>query len=274
MHSTVRTLALALLLLAGCGGGGLVADDAGTAGTDAFVERDAFTAVDTGVDAATVDSGPRDVGTRDSAAPADAGPILPDRDAGDPFGDAGPAGPPAWVPLEVLTDGSECDPLVACGGDIVGTWDVSGGCVEVPVPEELMMCPTASLTAVGMARGRVTFDGTTAVRAAQSEVIVSVFVPGLCAAFVGGCDAIETMIQGMFPDAACRESATADCDCDIRQGIVIDDTDGYTIEGFQIVSATLGKRWDYCVGTDGTMRYRDVSPSGTIEPGIITLTER
>ncbi len=54
---------------------------------------------------------------------------------------------------------------------------------------------------------------------------------------------------------------------------VIDDADGYAIEGNQIVSATLMKRWDYCVSGDA-LRYRDVSSSGELEPGIIELGRR
>lgn len=268
-------ISLSSIVVSGCGGPSGGSEDAG-GGTDAFVLReDAASPVDAAeVDAGVDAGGPRDAGMRDAAPPSDAGPILPDRDAGDPFGDAGPDGPPEWASLDVLTDGSECDPLVACGGDEVGTWDVSGGCIAVPVPAELMMCPGATLTATGMARGRVTFTGSTAVRTAQSEVIVSVFIPGLCAAFAGGCPAIETMLQTNFPDSACRENDTSDCLCEIRQSNVIDDADGYTIEGNQIVSATLGKRWDYCVEADGTLRYQDVSTTDPVEPGIIELTSR
>ncbi len=253
---TTLLLALAIVLLPGCGGATTSADDAATL-ADAAAD-------DTG--------GPIDAGAPDAAPEGDAGPILPDRDAGNPFGDAGPDGPPDWVPLDVRTDGTSCTPLVACGGDEIGTWDVGGGCVELPVPADLMRCPGATFTATGMARGRVTFDGTTAVRTAQSEVIASVFIPGLCATFAGGCSAIETMLQGAFPDAACRASATSDCLCEIRQSNVIDDGDAYAIEGNQIVSAVLGKRWDYCVEPDGTLRYQDVSSADPVEPGIIALS--
>ena len=203
----------------------------------------------------------------------DAGPILPPRDAGDPFGDAGPLGPPSWTDLDVLDEGM-CEPLVACGGDETGTWDVGGGCIEVPVPEQLMRCPGAAVTRrAGRARGRVTFASGVADRTAQWEVEVELFVPSFCASFVGGCDAITSTLRGVVPDSACRAEGEGDCRCAARQSGSIDDGDAYRIEANQIVSITSGKRWDYCV-EDTRLRYRDVSAEGMLEPGIITLEQR
>lgn len=225
----------------------------GAAQLDAYAPDDAFT-------------------RRDASRTDDGGPILPPLDAGDPFGDAGALGPPAWVDLEVLYDGTMCPALEPCGGDVVGTWDVRGGCVEVPVPMELMRCPGAGVTrATGRARGRVTFDGSTAHRIAQSEVIVDIFVPGLCASFVGGCAAIESQIRMRIDDARCVEDR-ADCVCSIRRVQTIDEADGYRIEGSQIVSATTGTRWDYCVEGD-VLRYEEVTAGSTPAP-IIELGRR
>lgn len=226
---------------------------------------DASEAVDTGIDAPSTP----DAGSDAGAVMGMDGSILPPYDASDPFGDTGTAGPPAWVEIDVLTDGSTCPALTACGGDEVGTWDVTGGCIELPVGMELDRCPGATLSAVGRARGRVTFTGTVADRVAQSEITASVFVPTLCASFIGGCDAIEGLIAMQIPDVACV-TAPAGCNCEGRVVNTIDDADGYVIEGNEIVSATLMKRWEYCVDGDA-MRYRDVSGSGTLEPGIIDL---
>ena len=234
--------------------------------------------VDTGP-AMGLDSGPRptpDAGPRSDSGPAGGmdGSILPPIDGGDPFGDAGALGPPEWSDLTILVDGTMCPVLEACGGDEVGTWDVSGGCFEVPPPMMLMRCPGAELrNARGRARGRVAFDGAFAHRVAQSEVSVQAYIPSLCAAFVGGCPTVEMQLRMSFPDSACVEDAAGDCLCEIRQTNVIDQRDAYTIEMNQIVGTSTGKRWDYCVeGT--TLRYRDVSPMGMREPGTIELTRR
>jgi hypothetical protein len=215
-----------------------------------------------------VDMGARDLG-------ADAGPVLPPLDAGMPFGDAGMLGEPAWVDLTVLTDGTSCPDLVPCGGDVLGTWDVTGGCFAAPLPRELMMCPGARVAGSGRARGRVTFADGIARRLAQTEVTVTAFIPAFCATVAGGCMAIEDLARSRAGGAevACRTVGRGDCDCAIRQVQLIDDGDLYTTMGNQIVSTTSGKRWDYCVSGE-SMRYEDVSPSGAREPGVVSLGRR
>lgn len=273
MRARTALTSLALVLsLAACGDdeSPTLALDAGPSGIDAGTTPE----VDAGSEP-EVDAGPAPM---DAGAPLDAGArsdgsILPPSDAGgdELFGDAGALGPPAWVPIDVLTEGT-CDALEACGGDEVGTWDVSGGCVEVPVPEDLMRCPGAAFTrAEGRARGRVTFTGTTAVRLGQSEVEVEVFLPSLCASFIGGCAALETMIRMATPDSACVTEGTGDCRCVVRQASTIDESGAYTIEGDSIVAPP--KRWDYCV-EGSTLTYEDVSETGEREPGTLELTRR
>ena len=287
MKASTLGWAISLLLLplgsAGCGD-----DDGPPSGVDAGVDagvvpRDAGAGP---VDGATDAGGPgidAGGGMLDAGPPRDAGvvmrddgSILPSYDAGDPFGDAGALGPPAWVSLDVHADGTMCTALVACGGDEVGTWDVSGGCIEIPVPMEIMMCPGAMVTsATGRARGRVTFPGSgmLATRTAQAEVQATIFVPSFCAGLIGGCPALEGLIQMRVPDSACVTTAAGDCNCAARQTTTIDDMDAYTTTATQIVGTTSGKHWDYCVaGT--TLRYHDVSTSGMVEPGIIELTRR
>lgn len=267
---------LSLSLLAGCGGGTAVEDaglDAGSsADPDAFVAPadDAFVAPADDAFVATDDA----PAMADAPSTSDSGSILPTYDGGDPFHDDGGLGDPAWVTVDVLTDGSTCPPLTACGGDVVGTWDVSGGCFELPLEDMLSLCSGAAVTRrEGQARGRVTFDGAFAHRVAQAEVVVEVFVPRICATLIGGCPAIETMIRDRVPDSVCVTEA-GDCRCAVRQINSIDDADGYTIEGNQIVSASLGRRWDYCIEGDA-LRYEDVTPGASSrEPGIIDLTRR
>ncbi len=242
---------------------------------DAFTPpSDAFVGADAGTDAASlVDTGVvLPDGGHDAGPPHDAGTVLPPLDGGNPFGDSGALGDPAWVPLTVLTDGTHCTPLVPCGGDITGTWDVGGGCFEVPLGD-VMRCPGAHATGSGRSRGRVTFDGTIAHRVAQSEVDVIVTIPSLCANFAGGCTAIETMIRASTPDAACATETDTSCLCQVRVTNVIDDTDGYTTMSNEIIGAGSGKHWAYCVAGD-SLEYQDVSSTGTREPGIIDLTRR
>lgn len=230
--------------------------------SDAFAAPDAFVAPDMGLSPA--DGGPD--------APLDVGTVLPPIDAGSPFGDSGALGDPSWAPLTVLVDGTPCPTFTPCGGDVVGTWDVSGGCFAVDL-SAVMMCPGARASGSGMGRGRVTFDGVLAHRVAQSQVDVLVTVPALCASFVGGCTGIESRIRMATPDAACTTQTDGSCLCQARQTNTIDDTDGYSIVGDEIVGTVSGKHWAYCVSGTG-LSYQDTSPSGPREPGTVDLTRR
>ncbi|MDQ3030897.1 MAG: hypothetical protein M3Y87_00635 [Myxococcota bacterium] len=265
---------LVALAMGGCGESRELEPDAGIViSVDAFVPP----AFDAGTDANVPT--PIDAGGIDAMARPD-GSILPPLDGGDPFVDAGALGSPPFVAIDVLYDGSECDPLVPCGGDVVGTWDVQGGCIQLPDIEGMVsMCPGGTVTTrTARARGRVEFDATIARRVAQSEVELEVFLPAFCASFIGGCGAIETQLRMQAPDSACITEPSGDCLCATRQLNTIDDTDAYTIDGNEIVSST-GQRWAYCVDGDA-LRYEDVTPTPDggpapmREPGIIDLGRR
>lgn len=207
-----------------------------------------------------------DAGARSDAA-------APGADVGASTDVSWPLGEPAWVDVDVRTNG-RCPELNACGGDVVGTWDVAGVCIEVPVEETLMRCPGARVARrSGRARGRVSFGERLAVRRAEWSVEVQTIIPAVCAAFVGGCDGIQAGLRLLARDSTCQASMAGDCDCVARQSGAINDADGYSTSGGQIVSATLTRRWDYCVG-DGALRYRDANAQAPAEPGTITLRRR
>lgn len=264
--------ALSLLLplsLLGCGGVAVTTD----AGADSAVGMESSVSDGSlSPDANPVLEASAPEAATEASAGSD-GSLLPPVDAGNPFGDAGPLGPPAVVPVTVRTSGS-CDALAPCGGDVVGTWDVTGVCVELPIADTVMRCPGGRITrADGTAQGRVTFDGVRARRAAQSNVQVDLFLPALCAAAAGGCDVLAGYLRSVNPDSACVATATGDCNCSSRLVTTIDDGDGYTAMNNTITSTTLRKQWAYCIaGT--SLRYQDVSPSGPREPGIVTLGRR
>jgi hypothetical protein len=254
---TPRSFALLAALLGACG--------STTSPTDASSSDALLSPSDSAAEA----SAPQDV------APPIADASAPITDAGGPFADAGPLGAPEWVPVTVLTS-STCPPLAPCGGDIAGTWDVSGVCLEIPLATALAACPGATITrADGRARGRVVFSTAPSIarRVAESEARVDLLVPAVCAAAAGGCAALQALLVRAAPGATCAAAATGDCLCTAQQRYTIDDGDAYTTMSNQIVSTTSGKRWDYCV--DGsTLRYRDQSPSGAREPGVVSLRRR
>ncbi|MFO0625525.1 MAG: hypothetical protein U0325_07885 [Polyangiales bacterium] len=179
-------------------------------------------------------------------------------------------GEPPWVDVDLRTRGT-CPPLSRCGGDVRGTWDVAGVCLEVPIEDALGRCPGARVTRrAGRARGRVTFADALAIRRAEWTAEVQVLIPALCAALVGGCPGIQSSVRAVAPDTTCVAMGLGDCDCTVRQAGGLNDGDVYRLENNQIVSASLGRRWDYCIDGDA-LRYRDVSAREPREPGTITL---
>lgn len=267
-------------LAAACGSSSAPAGDAGGRDTSLLDSSTGDTAVadssasdssvaDSSVaDSSAGDSSVADTGT-DSGSPGDGG--LTDAALPWPTGCGSPA--PAWADLTVVEPG-ECPAFTACGGDIVGAWDLSGGCFEIAVNDAISSCPGAMVTRrAGRGRGCVDFgaDGI-AHRVAESEVNIDVFVPAICASFVS-CSMIESQLRTRGLDASCPADASGNCDCTTSLVTRIDDTDGYTTSGNEIIGTASGKHWGYCVaGTQ--MNYQDTSTSGTLEPGTIELTKR
>lgn len=231
--------------------------------------------IDAGVDAsARAEGGSLDADTAD-----DAGPMLDAATADASAGDAAPSWPdaglppPPWVELTVGPAGG-CVPFVACGGDVVGTWDTHGGCFEIDLEPTLEACPGAAVTRrSGRGRGRVVFgaDGF-GHRVAEAVVEVEVFFPALCAA-VFSCEMLEAAMARAVTEASCAPDGDGNCDCLARELVRIDQRDAYRTESNEIVSISSGKRWEYCVEGD-RLDYRDTSPSGPREPGSVELIRR
>jgi hypothetical protein len=220
--------------------------------------------------------------TTDASAPRDVAVTLPDRPTlstndvpptTDASVDGAGLGAPAEVSVVVLTTGT-CEALTACGGDVRGTWDVAAVCLEVPIEETVNRCPGGRVTRrEGRASGRVIFGSGFAQRRAQWTAEVEVFIPGVCAGFLGGCPGIQSTVRAVAPDTTCVMEGLGDCRCTARQSGTLADGDGYDTASGQIVSSSLGRRWDYCIAAD-RLRYRDVSATGPREPGTITLARR
>lgn len=222
----------------------------------------------TAADAATPDAAAPDGSTLDGSTPDGS---TPDGSVVWPDGCGAPT--PEWTPLTVGEPGT-CEDFVACGGDIVGAWDLSGGCFEVAIMDALADCPGAAVTRrEGRGRGCVEFgaDGQ-AHRVAESEVEIDLFVPALCAGFVS-CATIESQIRLTGVAADCPVDSDGGCRCAARLDTRIDQRDGYTTEADEIVGTVSGKRWQYCVAGD-VLSYIDTSPSGMLEPGTVELTRR
>ena len=195
-------------------------------------------------------------------------------DAGEPRGDAGAAElePPEWVALTVGPPGT-CEPFTSCGGDVRGTWDLAGGCLEIDVDSALSSCPGARTTRhEARGRGRVVFDATSGHRFGEAWVEVDIFFPEVCARFYS-CDMLESALAATTTDAACTTEASGDCACTARNEWSFEQRDAYDIDVDEIVSRSSTKRWAFCV-EGNRLGYEDTSPAPPREPGVYDLVRR
>ena len=256
---TMTSIFLGALSLAACGGDETSDADAGV---DAGARVDAGGGSDSGSDAGMDSGASVDAGASDSAT----------SDARIDWPDGGGVSDPTFVDLSVGAAGS-CPGFTPCGGDVVGTWDLGGGCVEIDIESAISMCPGATVTRrVGRGRGRVVFGPTSAHRVAESIVEADTFFPAVCAAFFS-CAMLEDAMAMRWTEATCTSMPSGDCNCTARQLTFIDDRDLYTLSGNEIVGGASGKRWAYCIAGD-RFDYRDVSPSPPLEPGDVQLMRR
>lgn len=253
---------LAALALVGCG------DD--TPLEDAGNGRDAGVDAGGGLDAGSGTDGGMDAGGDVDAGASDAGAT----DAHIDWPDGGGISDPVWVDLTVGPAGS-CPGFTACGGDVVGTWDLNGGCFEIDIESAIATCPGARVTRrIGRGRGRVVFEASSAHRVAESVVEADTFFPAACTAFYS-CAMLETAMASVWTEARCTSMPSGDCNCTARQLTFIDDVDLYTLSTStnEIVGSVSGKRWEYCIA-GARFDYRDSSATGTREPGDIELVRR
>lgn len=97
--------------------------------------------------------------------------------------------------------------FLACGGDVVGDWQIDEGCVDDPTASSLQGCPDSVITFAARVSGTVSFrsDGTYTLSTAVGG-IRSYLVPAACIAG-GTCDDVAQSIT-----ASCSATA-ASCQC-------------------------------------------------------------
>jgi|GEM_PF-3721095 len=140
-------------------------------------------------------------------------------DAGDDAMDAGMSSHDASITPSL------CNPSFseaqACGGDIVGIWTYSEGCID---RASLGMVSAACQTATLSNELQVT-TGTLTVTANQNYTreftdlfTVDISVPSACVSFVGSCTGIEDTIRFVEPraDIDCPSNGRGGCDCKLE----------------------------------------------------------
>ncbi len=164
----------------------------------------------------------------------------------------------------------KCPDFTKCGGDIVGSWKVSGGCVGDDAFAEALNCPGLQASDVAIkANGTVVATATTVERKINVQVSAKVAIPKTCApAGFQNCAAIATGLQlGILPgvpkfDSATCTDAGSNCDCDIVATVNEETSDDYQASGG--VLATTGnsgdRTFDYCVNGNKTTYKETTAP--------------
>jgi hypothetical protein len=158
--------------------------------------------------------------------------------------------------------GGTCGKVAACGGDIVGTWNIVTACANASSSSTSnTMCPNESLQSTSLtASGTATFnaDMTYSVDVTES-LSETVIVPTSCLT-VGTttitCDELSTAFGGALatdagaPMATCTSSG-GNCDCTISlSGLSTHETGTYTLSNNSVVTTPMGgtaSSGDYCV---------------------------
>lgn len=187
-------------------------------------------------------------------------------------GDPGNATPPV-IAVDLPTE--PCPGFVPCGGDLAGTWHLTGACVEQDdlLAELFAWCPGTQLDGFTeqVAQGLFEFGATSVYRQMVAAITVNVRVPVSCAGCA--CDDLEWELTEDEVTATCESecNASSECVCALRTRLVVSDQFGYQALGTTITTQD-GSTFDYCVDGD-TLTYVETSIPAT-EPGVYTLTRQ
>ena len=172
-------------------------------------------------------------------------------------------------------DGAACAPVVACGGDVVGTWEIESICIsedvtdnfEAELPPE---CAGAFLdadvqvsdaTLEYTADGTLTTSGSLAVTSQYrfSEACLLAISPDFpdlsdatCAALADSAE-VELVSDGTNSTVTCQLGSGA-CDCETSEVADATSSGSYSLMNDQIVVGPVGL--PYCVSGD-ELRYEN-----------------
>jgi len=205
--------------------------------------------------------GETDAGTQTGT---DAGNTETDSGNKQPEKDAGDKDASAFEGVDITY--GKCPDFAKCGGDVTGSWKVSGGCVsDDAFAEAKVKCPGLQESDVAIkASGTVVATATTIQRKTTAQITAKVSVPKSCSP-IPDCSLIAGGLQsGAVPGAPKFEKATcadsgANCDCDVVATVTEDTDDEYTTSGNVLTTKDPARTFDYCAKAD-TVTYTETTP--------------
>lgn len=183
----------------------------------------------------------------DSGGSTDAG-SSPTADSGGNTTDSG------VKPTTTITYG-QCAAFTKCGGDVVGSWKVTGGCLsQDQFADAKAQCQGLQESNVVIkADGTVTVTATRVMRNTVVNVTGKVLVPKSCAP-LPSCAVIAGALQVgfnnlKFDTATCTESGDS-CDCAVERTLTENTDDAYTTDNGTLTTENPTRTFDYCVTAD------------------------
>jgi hypothetical protein len=162
-----------------------------------------------------------------------------------------------------ITFPAQCPAFTACGGNLVGTWDYSDGCVADPFKDFKSACPALTvMDEKGTVKGSVTFTDKTVKRAGSVAYSATIVLPPSC---VQGVPCSTFNMKG----ATCTGSGT--CNCQVTGSDSIVDEDTYTVQGSKVVTGG-GNEYDYCV-MGSKLQYTETGANAQ-HVGVFDLAKR
>lgn len=181
----------------------------------------------------------------------------------------------ANIPIKYGT----CDQFTPCGGDVKGTWKVTGGCLsDDTFAAAKEKCPGLQESDVDIkAGGEVVVTDTNVKRTTIVTITAKIAIPEVCAAQAGGNCAFvgvglttEVIPGAKFDKASCKANASKGCDCDVERTIEEETDDAYTVAGNTLTTTDPTRTFDYCV--DGNKNTYQETTAESL-PVIVELTK-
>jgi hypothetical protein len=179
-------------------------------------------------------------------------------------------------PFVAITYGS-CAAFTPCGGDPIGSFTVTGGCVgNGAFAAAKTQCPgIVESDVVIQARGTVVTDATTIVRDTEVKLAAKLFIPASCVTAAGGsCGTIEAGITfvGKLDTATCATDGAGGCNCNVGDTTAEKTTDTYTKTASSITTGTgaTERTFDYCI-TGNELQYLETTANSV--PATYVLTK-
>ena len=173
--------------------------------------------------------------------------------------------------LPIMYGAANCPAFEPCGGDVKGSWKLTGGCVtEALFAQAKQQCPAiVESNVVIQARGTVVADAVTIARHTDVKLSATLAVPAACkpggytCAQIGGA---LTSVAGL-KSAACTDDAGG-CKCDVTNALDEITSDAYTTSGSTLTTGagSSARTFDYCVKTT-ELAYKETT-SGSAIPAI------